>query len=170
MEDPSPPPASTPPASPPSASSRVNRRSFLNRFLGLSVTALFAAVFYPIVRYLSPPRVPEAAGHQVDAGPTNDPALLEKGFKIVRLGAEPVIVVRAAEGDYRAFTATCTHLDCVVEYRNKEQLLWCNCHNGQFDLNGRNVGGPPPRPLTPLKVDLAPQGPGRPSTIIVSRA
>ena len=148
---------------------RVNRRSFLNAFLGFSFTALFGSVLYPILRYISPPQVPEAASNQEDAGPTNDPELLEKGFKIVRLGSEPIIVVKAAEGDYRAFTATCTHLDCVVGYRSKENLIWCNCHNGQFDLNGRNVGGPPPRPLTPLKVNLASQGPGRPSTLIVSR-
>jgi Rieske Fe-S protein len=152
------------------SSPRVNRRSFLNGFLGISFTALFASVFYPILRYLSPPRVPEAASNQVEAGATNDPQFLERGFKIVRLGAEPIIVVKAGENDFRAFTATCTHLDCVVEFRSKEQLLWCNCHNGQFDLNGRNVGGPPPRPLTPLTVHLAPRDPGQPATVVVSRA
>jgi len=25
--------------------------------------------------------------------------------------------------------------------------VWCACHNGVYDLEGRNVSGPPPRPL-----------------------
>ena len=27
------------------------------------------------------------------------------------------------------------------------ERIWCPCHNGQFDLSGRNVSGPPPQPL-----------------------
>jgi Rieske Fe-S protein len=114
--------------------------------------------------------VPEATTNQVEVGPTNDPDLLDKGFKIVRFGAEPVIVIRVAEGDYRAFTATCTHLDCIVEFRQDRKLIWCNCHNGQYDLTGRNVGGPPPKPLTPFTVHLLPGTGGQPSTLVVERA
>jgi len=31
-------------------------------------------------------------------------------------------------------------------------MIWCACHNGKYDLNGRNVSGPPPRPLDEFKV------------------
>ena len=89
-------------------------RRFINWFLGTSFGALIAATLYPVVRYLSPPRIPEPSTAQVEAGDTNDPQLPEKGFKIVRFGAEAVIVVRAAENDFRALSATCTHLDCIV--------------------------------------------------------
>ena len=99
--------------------------------MGTSIGAFLASVVYPVFRFLSPPRVPEAATHEVEAGSTNDPELLENGFKIVRFGAEPVILVRIDETDFRAFAATCTHLDCIVEYRKDRSLLWCNCHNGQ---------------------------------------
>src|SRR5678815_2550085 len=77
------------------------------------------------------------------------PELVATGFKIVPFGNEPVILVKTAEGDFRALAATCTHLDCIVEYRRDKNLLWCNCHGGHFDLTGRVVGGPPPRPLRP---------------------
>ncbi len=146
------------------------RRRFLSWLLGGSFGALTAAVVYPVLRFLSPPEVPEASTNQVEAGATNDPELLEKGFKIVRFGAEPVIVLRVAEGDFRAFAATCTHLDCIVEYHKDVRRIWCNCHNGQFDLQGRQVAGPPPRPLEGFQVDLESTGPGQPQTIIVSRA
>lgn len=146
------------------------RRRLLNGFLGGSVAALFAAVAYPVLRYLSPPRIPEATANQVEAGPTNDPELLDKGFKIVRFGAEPVILVRVAEGDLRAFAATCTHLDCIVEYHKGNQRIVCNCHNGQYDLTGRNVAGPPPRPLERFEVHEVPGDGGRPSQLVVSRS
>lgn len=146
------------------------RRRLLNGFLGGSVAALFAAVAYPILRYLSPPRIPEATANQVEAGPVNDPELLDKGFKIVRFGAEPVILVRVAEGEFRAFAATCTHLDCIVEYHKGDERIVCNCHNGQYDLTGRNVAGPPPRPLERFEVHQVSGGGGRPTQLVVSRS
>ena len=146
------------------------RRRLLNRFLGTSVGALLASVVYPVLRYVSPPVIPEATTAQVEAGSTNDPELLGRGFKIVRFGADPVILIRVSETEYRAFTATCTHLDCVVEFRQAERVIWCNCHNGQYDLNGRNVAGPPPRPLTPLQVHVVSRGAGQPGSLVVSRS
>ena len=128
-----------------------------------------ASVLYPVVRFVSPPRVPEASTNQVEAGVVNDPEFMDKGFKIVRFGSDPVIVIRAGENDFRALSATCTHLDCIVEYQKAQNRIWCNCHNGQYDLAGRNVGGPPPRPLTAFKVDLVSRGESQPSTIVVSR-
>jgi Rieske Fe-S protein len=113
--------------------------------------------------------MPEAGTNQVEAGFTNDPDLLDKGFKIVRFGNEPVIVVRVDEGDIRAFSGTCTHLDCIVEYRRDKRRIWCNCHNGQYNLQGRQVAGPPPRPLEPFRVDLVARGSGQPRQIVISR-
>lgn len=146
------------------------RRNFVNWLLGTSVAGLFASIGYPIARFLSPPDVPEATTREVEAGSTSDPGLLEKGFKIVRFGEEPVIVVRVDESDYRAFSATCTHLDCIVEYRPDRGLIWCWCHNGAYDLQGRNVAGPPPRPLDPYDVHLVAGGSGQPQTIVVRKA
>ena len=145
------------------------RRRFINGFLGTSFGALIASVLYPIFRYVSPPRVPEPSTAQVEAGDTSDPAFREKGFKIIRFGAEAVIIVRAAENDFRALSATCTHLDCVVGYQKDRNRIWCNCHGGSYDLTGRNIGGPPPRPLTPYKVNLVAKAGGAP-TIVVSKA
>ncbi len=147
-----------------------NRRSFLNWLLGTSVGALFASLIYPVARFLSPPDIPEASTAQVEAGAVNDPELLEKGFKILRFGSEPVILVRVGDEDFRAFAATCTHLDCIVEFHKEPGRIWCNCHNGEYDLRGRVVAGPPPRPLASFKVDLVVETAGQPKTVVVSRA
>ncbi len=147
----------------------IGRRRLLNWFLRTSVGALAAAVLYPVARFLSPPRIAESTTAEVEAGPSNDPELIAKGFKIVRFGAEPVIVLRLSETDFRAFSATCTHLDCIVAYRPEKQLIWCYCHNGQYDLTGRNVAGPPPRPLAAYRVHLVAKGAGEPATVVVQK-
>ncbi|UCF37036.1 MAG: ubiquinol-cytochrome c reductase iron-sulfur subunit [Acidobacteriota bacterium] len=148
----------------------VGRRSFTNWFLGLSLGGLMTSIVYPVFRFMSPPDVPEAATNEVEAGPVNDPELVEKGFKIVRFGAEPVLLVQLGQKEYRAFAATCTHLDCIVEYQKGDQRIWCNCHNGEYDLNGRNVAGPPPKPLEVFAVNLVNGGSGQPETIVISRS
>jgi Rieske Fe-S protein len=63
-------------------------------------------------------------------------------------------LVRTPEGDYRALSAICTHLNCTVQYRAREQDIWCACHNGVYDLSGRNLSGPPPRPLELYEVHV----------------
>lgn len=149
---------------------RLTRRRLVNWFLGTSTGALLAAAVYPVVRFLSPPETAEASSNEVEVGPVNDPEFVEKGFKIVSFGAEPVIVVRPAEGDFRAFAATCTHLSCIVEYRKDRQLIWCNCHDGKFNLRGEVVGGPPPRPLETYTVHTVARGTGQPDAVVVSRS
>jgi len=148
----------------------TSRRRFLNWFLGTSSGALLASIFYPVLRFISPPEVPEASTNQVEAGATNDPELLENGYKIIRFGVEPVILVRVADSDFRAFAGTCTHLDCIVEFQKDNKRIWCNCHNGEYNLHGQQVAGPPPKPLEPFQVDLVYKGAGEPQSIVVSRA
>jgi Rieske Fe-S protein len=63
--------------------------------------------------------------------------------------------VRTQEGRYRAYSATCTHLNCTVQYRGDIKQIWCACHNGIYDLNGKNVSGPPPRPLDEYAVNVS---------------
>ena len=148
----------------------LTRRALLDWFLGTSACSLLLSIVYPVARYLSPPRVPESTVHYVEAGAEDDPELREKGYRIIRFGSEPVILIRVGEGDFRAFSATCTHLDCIVEYQREQQRIWCNCHNGEYDIAGRNVAGPPPRPLERFQVNLVARGSDQAATIVVSKA
>jgi cytochrome b6-f complex iron-sulfur subunit len=145
------------------------RRRLVNRLLGGSFGALIAWILYPVLRFLEPVEIAEAAANQVEAGRTDDPELLASGFKIVPFGNEPVILVRAADGEYRALSATCTHLDCIVEYRRDGGLIYCNCHGGQFDLSGQVVGGPPPRPLRPYRVHVVEEASGGAATLVIEK-
>ena len=57
-----------------------------------------------------------------------------------------------------------------MEFRKDRKLIWCNCHNGQYDLTGRNIAGPPPKPLTPYAVHVIPGKGGGPATLVVERS
>jgi Rieske Fe-S protein len=41
-----------------------------------------------------------------------------------------------------------------VQYRSDINHIWCACHNGHFDLNGKNIEGPPPKPLEEYVVNV----------------
>jgi Rieske Fe-S protein len=127
-----------------------SKRSFLKFILSGGLLALAGAILYPIFAYLKPPKEGEVEVSNVKAGKLSE---LEKDSgKIVKFGTKPVILVRTANDELRAFSATCTHLDCTVQYKKELGLIWCACHNGKYDLNGRNVSGPPPRPLDEYRV------------------
>lgn len=130
----------------------IKRRSFLDLVLGVGFVSTAVSFAYPLWRYLIPPAAAEPATNSVVAGKV---AEFKAGSgTIVKFGAKPAIVVRTPEGEFRAFSAICTHLDCTVQYKADTSQLWCPCHNGLYDLAGNNISGPPPRPLDAFNVNL----------------
>ncbi|MBI3194999.1 MAG: Rieske 2Fe-2S domain-containing protein [Ignavibacteriae bacterium] len=127
-----------------------SKRDFLKIVLGGGLVAWAGTVLYPIFAYLKPPIQPEVEVSSVKAGKLAD--IQKDSGTIIKFGSKPVILVRSAKDELRAFDATCTHLDCTVQYSKEKGMIWCACHNGTYDLTGRNVGGPPPRPLEEYRV------------------
>ena len=130
----------------------MDRRQFTNTVLTGGLLGWLGSVLYPIISYLRPPEVPEANVASVKAGTASD--FPTNTAQIVKFGRKPVILIRTDAGDFRAFSATCTHLDCIVQYRTDLKQIWCACHNGLYDTRGRNVSGPPPRPLDEFSVNV----------------
>ncbi len=131
------------------------KRNFLNWLLGSGAVALLGSIFYPVLRFMLPPASTEANVSQIKL-PFKLVELAETDgrFKIFKFGRKTGIVFVTPEGELSAFAATCTHLDCLVQYRPDLSILWCACHNGRYDLQGRNISGPPPRPLEQYVVHL----------------
>jgi cytochrome b6-f complex iron-sulfur subunit len=127
------------------------RRRFLDYLLGTTVVATLGAIVYPIIRFMSPPRVIESSESSVIAAKINE--IPKNSGKIFKFGSDPGILVRTDSGELKAFSAVCTHLDCIVQYQPETKQIWCACHNGHYNLNGKNIGGPPPRPLEEFKVN-----------------
>src|SRR5689334_4684691 len=132
------------------ATARPTRRRLIEVILGGGVLASILSFLYPVLRYLVPPAVADLGGDEVVAAKVGE--LRPNGSKIFRFGSRPGLLLLTAEGEYRAMSATCTHLSCTVQYRNDLHQVWCACHNGMYDLAGRNVAGPPPRPLEAFEV------------------
>jgi cytochrome b6-f complex iron-sulfur subunit len=134
------------------SSSNLPRRGFIEYLLGLGFVGTVLSALYPIFQFLVPPRIAEAVQSNVVAGKAGE--LEANSAKIFQFGSKPGLLVLTENGEYKAFSATCTHLDCTVQYDSQLHIIWCACHNGQYDLNGKNIGGPPPRPLTEFTVHI----------------
>jgi len=130
----------------------ITRRRLLEILLGSGLVATAVAFVYPVLRFLIPPKASDLGSDSVVAGRVGELTL--NSGKIFRFGSRPGLLIRTASGEYRAMSATCTHLSCTVQYRPDLHEVWCACHNGMYDLSGRNISGPPPRPLESFEVQV----------------
>lgn len=142
-----------------------DRRAFLDAVLATGFVSTAAAIAYPVTRFVIPPATSEPATDSAVA--VKAAALKPNSGMIFKFGSKPGIVVRTADGEVRAFTAVCTHLDCTVQFKVDTSQLWCACHNGVYDLGGNVVSGPPPRALERFTVNVRGE-PGE-EEIVVSR-
>lgn len=130
----------------------VGRRRFL-RVTGAVGVLWIGAAAYPFYRYISPrpardPFGPDGRAVVKKVSPA-DVAAAGTGAN-GSYGERGCIVFRTASGELRALDAKCTHAGCNVNFGGDK--ITCHCHGGVYDLQGKNVSGPPPRPLTPLRV------------------
>jgi len=132
--------------------SQPKRRHVVETFLGAGVVASLASFLYPVLRYILPPETAEATSDMVLAGRVGD--LKPNSGKIFRFGSRPALLMLTSSGQYSAISAVCTHLNCTVQYRSDLHAVWCACHNGMYTPDGRNISGPPPRPLEKYEVLL----------------
>jgi cytochrome b6-f complex iron-sulfur subunit len=139
------------------------RRGFLEVLLGLAATGSLATVVYPILRYLTPLPSAGPAG-PAKLSPEDTAALERQHFVIVSVAGTRVLVFRGVDQQIRALDARCTHEGCTVQYVPGESVVWCACHNARFDVDGRVLSGPPPRPLSVYTVQRGDDG----SVVIVT--
>lgn len=129
----------------------VDRRRVLQLLVGGSGLAVAGLAGVPVGSYLLPLELDESAA--VAAFADDELGLWEA--KQVVVAGRPVLVVNTGEG-YRAFSAVCTHLGCVVKWKKGRRQFFCPCHGARFDLEGEVRGGPAPRPLPKLEVTEIP--------------
>jgi cytochrome b6-f complex iron-sulfur subunit len=127
------------------------RRTFL-WLTGVIGLGWVAAAVYPFYKYISPRPAPDPFGEEgraavKDVAPAQvaNPGTGANGS----YGQRGCVVFRDAGGELRALDAKCTHAGCNVNFGGDK--ITCHCHGGVYDLSGKNIAGPPPRPLTPLR-------------------
>jgi cytochrome b6-f complex iron-sulfur subunit len=132
------------------ATSRRGFLTWLSRgFLGLWALGIAGA----IGAYLRPPaHGPGMAERLVRVGLLEDLKIGEA--RLVRHGVSPFYVVRLDATRMVALSAVCTHVRCIIGFDRERRVLACPCHDGRFDLAGRVISGPPPRPLASYSVSV----------------
>ena len=67
---------------------------------------------------------------------------------------QKIVVTQPTEGDFKAFTAVCTHQGCTVGAVNGDTIQ-CNCHGSQYNAtDGKVKKGPAPKALAPKKITV----------------
>lgn len=136
----------------------TDRREFIKKSLYAVLAMLGLGFLLPAVRLLAPTATKEKELVffpllSEDDAPRRGVRKAELTYAVA--GAERkmrVFLVASAEG-LTVFSAVCSHLGCLVNYRKEKREFVCPCHGGRYDLSGKNIAGPPPAPLTrlPLK-------------------
>src|SRR4051812_607368 len=82
-------------------------RRLVNLLLGGGVLASIASFLYPALRYIIPPQTAESGSNSVIAGKVAD--FKRNTGAIFKFGEKPGILIHTADGEWKAFSAVCTH-------------------------------------------------------------
>jgi cytochrome b6-f complex iron-sulfur subunit len=132
----------------------LTRRNFLVYYLliGFSALATAGGVLAPILSYLWPPKNGAGASSGPVAVASTADLPVGKG-SVYSVNNKPVIVIHLADG-YKALSAVCTHLNCIVAWDSARQVIACPCHEALFTTNGAVISGPAPTPLQTFQVQV----------------
>ena len=131
--------------------SSLSRRDFLSKVIRFGFLATLAGMLWPALNYLWPVTQQGPAGGLNDVGAEAD--LPVWSSKKAVIAGSAVLIIHTPQG-YKAYSAICTHLGCLVGWDDKRHEILCPCHAGVYDLDGRVVSGPPPRPLPSYQVSV----------------
>jgi menaquinol-cytochrome c reductase iron-sulfur subunit len=152
-----------------SGSNRISRRDFIKVTTGAIGGIMVAAIGVPVIGYLIDPALRSGAKEawmpigKLEKIPVGTPT----PFSFTRTqvnGWERTstsfggFVLRKSEApeDIMILSSRCTHLGCSINWRADRQAYVCPCHDAAFDMDGKVLDGPPPRPLdrfSEFKVD-----------------
>ncbi len=123
----------------------LTRRGFVAAAAGAITAALAMASLWPVWEFLSPPKTREGKERETAVIPLSKVGIGQAHF--FEFQGHPSVVLQPSPGKFIALSAVCTHLGCIVEWRQREGTFLCPCHAGRFSPEGKVLGGPPPRPL-----------------------
>lgn len=141
----------------------VGRRSFLARGFWAAVSTVTVGLATPLIGYFLGPLLRRRSAAPLRFGSLEDfsidiPKKVELPFRrhdgwVTAEGRQTAWVVRRADR-VMVFDPRCTHLSCAYHWHEQNKEFLCPCHNGVYDIEGRVVSGPPPRPLDVYDTDV----------------
>jgi quinol---cytochrome c reductase iron-sulfur subunit, bacillus type len=144
---------------------QVSRRDFIKVTAAIVGGFIGALIGIPSIAYLLSPATKSVKNDAVIAlGPLENypigvPARFDFTLTKVNGWERTAInyglyIVRKNDREVRVFSDICTHLACRVSWHPDFQHYISPCHNGHFDIMGKNISGPPPRPLDEFKTRI----------------
>ena len=110
---------------------------------------------------------PAAAGSTTASGAAAGGASSSAGTKALAATSEipvgsgmifpgpQVVVTQPTAGEFKAFSAVCTHMGCIVN-QISNGTIDCPCHGSQYSITtGDVVTGPAPRPLPAKQIKVS---------------
>ena len=68
---------------------------------------------------------------------------------------QQVVVTQPSAGEFKAFSAVCTHMGCIVN-QISNGTIDCPCHGSQYNIStGDVVAGPAPKPLPGKQIKVS---------------
>ena len=130
----------------------ISRRGFLKSIITIWFSVLSLPFIYTIAKYIEPPSKKFKSKSQSieNKSPENViplDTLPEHSGRIISIEEEPVLIIRKSGIDITAYSAACSHLNCLIGYRKNENDIICNCHGSTFTLDGIPTKGPAVKPL-----------------------
>lgn len=145
----------------------LNRRRFLRWISGIGAAVSGALVGIPLIRsFVSPALAKSEKATWIKVA--EDIAVLDIAVPIrvdfvqnqndawLESRTQNAVWLYTEDGaKFKAYNGHCTHLGCSYLYDKEAKMFACPCHRGKFDVKtGAVLGGPPPRPLDELEVEI----------------
>lgn len=141
------------------------RRRFFEWVIAASSALIGLGLAFPLIGYVISPAlrrrkqlwVNVAAAADLSTGVPKQleyVATVQDGYHETKTD-KALWAVKQPNGEVTVFSPMCTHLGCGYHWDGAAQQFKCPCHGSVFDVTGRVVAGPAPRPLDvlPSKVD-----------------
>jgi menaquinol-cytochrome c reductase iron-sulfur subunit len=140
-------------------SKHISRRDFITMVTAGVGAVITAAVGLPAIAYLIEPALQSGSSKdawvplgKLDSFEVGKPALATFTRSKVNgweksVNSYGAFVLRKSATEVVVLSNVCTHLSCRVNWESDKQQYVCPCHDAHFNIDGKVVSGPPPRPL-----------------------
>ncbi|HBO84855.1 MAG: hypothetical protein A2073_04680 [Deltaproteobacteria bacterium GWC2_42_11] len=127
----------------------LSRRKFLSSaFMTLGLSFGLGTLFIRFGQFLTPEKKEKRIGEVLIGNFTDIP---DGAATPLEISGNKILVVRSKDR-ITAFSRICTDLGCLVSWDAAREQFICPCHQGVYDKNGKNIAGPPPRPLDRFEI------------------
>lgn len=145
-------------------SANITRRNFLWSLIVGIGAVISAVVGIPLTGFLISPAIRKEQEEwspiaDLTEIPISEPTRVtytsvKKDAWLQATSKKIVYVVRKSNSDIYVLSTVCTHMGCLVHWDDSKKEFLCPCHGGVYDIEGKVIAGPPPRPLDRFKTKV----------------